>query len=519
MRHLITFIQKRYLVTVSLIAILVSLPGLFIDWSFVDDGVTVMISQKINDAIFHQKNLLSLLSLLIEPENGRVRSFYWILQWFFWLISENSSFLRHLYLLLMVLGVSVISAWLIYRTMKSKLVAVFVLSIWLINSGNSENWYRLGPQEIPLILLLLSSLALLLYSVNFFESNGKKRRAYFLFSLPLIPMAFYTKEVGVGYFGVVTLTIWILMVLKPFKHINWTRVWIYAGVALLSAVSIILSLIYVSGLRSGTYSAFYSINHSSIISGFKIYFTSLVKSAYPLSYIGIFGILIWAFFYKKKKTEFFWIFFWIIWTVVFLAIQIPWGIPLPRYLLLASFGASIITVVGINKLINFVRLNFSPKIYFLFILALVVVSVRYVLYQSQDIYNYLETQIVGTNVSQDLLRYLALNMHKDDRLIMNFPKNDTYLELVFETGLHLKTFSGRSDIELAYVQDVDKISHSDWMIGLKPYENIPIITQYPQKQSFFRINFFDIKQSQGIVRSILSLKNWTQIDTWYVQKK
>lgn len=519
MQRLTDFIQKRYLIAVSFVATLISVPGLFINWSFVDDGVTVMISQKINDAIFHQGNLLSLLSLIIEPENGRVRPFYWLLQWFFWLISENSAFLRHLYLLLMVLSISVISAWLVYRTIKNKLVAFFALSVWLINSGNSENWYRLGPQEIPLMLLLLSSLALLLYSVDFFESSGKKRQSYFLLSLPLIPMAFYTKEIGMGYFGVIVLTVCILMVLKPFKHMNWARIWIYVVVALLSSVSVVLSLIYVSSLKSGTYSAFYSISQSDVVSGFKTYFTSLVGSIYPLSYIGIFGLLIWLFFYKKKKTEFFWIFFWVTWTVVFLMIQIPWGIPLPRYLLLASFGASVVIVVGIHKLVNFVRLNFSPKIYLLFILSLVIISARYVLYQSQDIYNYLETQIVGTNVSQDFLKYLSLNMQKSDRLVMNFPKNDAYLELVFETGLHLRTFYGRSDISLAYVQDVDKISHSDWIVGLKPHENIPIVMQYPQKQSLFRITFFDVKQNKEIIENIMSLKSWTQTDTWYVQKE
>jgi len=93
-----------------LVLLALSVPTLFIEWSLLDDGITIIVSKKIAYSLSHF-DFSPMLNAIIEKTAGRFRPFYWI---FNWLIYEFSGTNVHLFFIIHSL-ILISTALLLYK--------------------------------------------------------------------------------------------------------------------------------------------------------------------------------------------------------------------------------------------------------------------------------------------------------------------------------------------------------------------------------------------------------------------
>lgn len=372
--NFVNFVKRnRYFGITLLFVLIVGIGTLSINWSMVDDGKSAEVSQRLTNS-FINLDASGFISNLLEPEYGRFRPLYWIYLWFTFLIFDSSSFLHHLF----HLSLFILSCFVIYRIgtdlFKEKFVGIIASLIFAVDSFSLENWYRLGPQEPMVALLLL--LSFVLYKKFMTNRNIKS----LVLSDVLIVVAFLFKETVIAYV-VVLLSLTVISYITE-KDRNLVKV------KLINSLLMALIIIGIRFLTTGIYptsgyASLYVFNISTMVDNFKLFSDMIFRGYSPFVSILLVSFLIRIVFFIVKKgftftiKRYYWNIFFLSWFFCFLAIQTPWSFAFGRYLQVSFVGLFIFMAAEFSNLltdINWLLAENTKKLKRLDVLASLLIS-------------------------------------------------------------------------------------------------------------------------------------------------
>jgi hypothetical protein len=424
--------------------LVVTIFNLRIYWMLVDDGGNIVFSRTLFEKI-SSLNIMGFASQLLESV-GRFRPVYWLYQMTVWIIGRNSYQFQH-FAHMLVIGLTVLFIYLIIRELtKSKIVSFFGALTYLLIPINSENIFRLGPQE-PLMVLFLSVLFYLIV----------KNKKVFLACIILF-LAVFTKETSVALLPVLFFHYFYG---KNNKLINNRKQGFYLLITI--CVSAILIILIIFLIRNG-YSTNYYFDLHMLIGNLVVYLKDLSKNTlfiFPVFFV-IFCLRIICNLFKKQNIFFtkldFFEFLFGLGFICFLFIQLPWKYALTRYLMPAIFFLIIFLCLEIYqdlillsnvKLINNHRLVFIP---------LIVIGVYVCLvWGFQLVFN--ET----SSISYEATFKQMASYPKNTILLMNLPRGEGTIELVYETQIELSEFWNRDDLKVDYL-DLHNLPSNNFVI-------------------------------------------------------
>ena len=168
---MIRFLQKnwQYLIGCFVLlfwGLLIYFPALRLNFLLIDDGQIVKVSREIFIAL-HRFDLKVLWNLIFEPNEGRVRPFYWLTQAFLVFLSRANTLWMHIFRLSILALTSIFISKILSKFKIDNKWTFLVILLFLTNFQNFENYYRLGPTEVYLGFYFL----LFLYSIFFVQLN------------------------------------------------------------------------------------------------------------------------------------------------------------------------------------------------------------------------------------------------------------------------------------------------------------------------------------------------------------
>jgi len=446
MNKLFSFLKNNLTI---FILFLVWLPITFFNtkiyWMLVDDGWDVIFSRTLFEKL-SSLNLTGFVSQLMES-GGRFRPVYWTYHMWVWLIGGNSYQFQH-FVHMLVIGLTVLFVYLIIKELtKSKSISLFAALFYLLTPLNTENIFRLGPQE-PLLAMFLGILFYL----------AIKNRKIFLPCLVLV-LAIFTKETSVALLPVL-LFYYIyskkgrLIKNKKQSFYLWTTVCVSS-----------LALILITFLRRGGYSSNYNFDIIMWMDTLLIYIKELSNNTlyiFPLFFI-IYLIRNGIGLFKKQKIIatkldlFEFLFF--VGFLCFLFIQIPWKYALTRYLMPTIFFLTVFSFVEIYqnlKLIYKFKIVSNRTGMFTF-LAILLGFYVFSIWGVDVVFK--EMSGIST---YDVFKKMA-SYPRNTVLLMNMKRGESTIELVDEIQIHLSEFWNRGDIKSQYL-DLQNLPKNNYVI-------------------------------------------------------
>lgn len=448
---------KYYLIFVLPALLLVGVGTLSINWSMVDDGKSAQISSFLTNATM-DGNFESFGSSLLEPESGRFRPFYWIYLWLKFILLGSSSFSHHL----VHLFVFILSTFLIFEISRllfnNKLVGTIASLLFAVDSLSIENWYRLGPQE-PMVVVLLS-LSILFYI--YFWKFGKSSNL--IFSSFLVVCAFLFKETVVAYLGILLVVVLLNMIYRQKKH-NKTHLMLYF---LITSGVVLVIRYFVSKLYpSSGYAALYILD-GSIATNLRL-FTNMLQKAYdPILSLLMFTFSV-RFAYSviidgvsNSIKRYYWNIIFLGWFVIFILIQLPWSFAFGRYLQVSLLGLFIFLSLEFVELIHninlflkenakkikrldlFVLLNLT-KIGLYFLLAVVV------FYHILTDLNYMIWVKGVSDFDGSMMQKIKQNVNEEKSIVLNADYSEGPLEIYHGIDWHLRYIHNIQNFEYGYI--------------------------------------------------------------------
>ena len=137
----------KHLTIITFVVALLYLPARHIEFSWYDDGYAYYSAATIL-ADLKSANLAHLWEFLREY-NVRFRPVYWFWQTSNYVLSGYNPPLHYFWHFVLILTVG----FLLYQASRS----VFAVILLLLSPVNTANWYRLGPQEPLIAVLILTS--------------------------------------------------------------------------------------------------------------------------------------------------------------------------------------------------------------------------------------------------------------------------------------------------------------------------------------------------------------------------
>jgi hypothetical protein len=442
-----------------LVTSVIFIPALKMKFWWVDDGWTITMARKIIDSVTHFN--FEGLKIIIDESGGRFRVVYWIFQTFVYLVSGNNPTLHFLVHYLVIL----LSAYLIFRIVllitKSNLSGFVSSIIYVLSPINTENLYRLGPQEPILCLFLIASIYFLF------------RRKIFLSILFLLFTAL-TKENG--------FILWIpIFFLYVGKRVLFKRRDLDLEKYCIWGFMFSIPLILNTFLRHGGYSGFYTFNINQIISNFGSYIRLVNEALSPLFvlFVTTYSARVVIYFrnnnFKKYRLGLLLQAMFLILFLSFIAVQSPWEFVLYRYIMPASVGLVIfmgLEIAGIREMFLIKKIRLTPWLVAIF----TVYFFTFIWMNMIHIYLSGELSAHQTSFIQSLYKDLANEVPPNGVVLLNFLKGDSTTELVAQTGMQLGLFYQRPDIQVSYLS-LDNLPKEDFIIVGTPQ----IRAEYPRE--------------------------------------
>jgi len=441
MNKLFSFLKNNLTI---FILFLVWLPITFFNtkiyWMLVDDGWDVIFSRTLFEKL-SSLNLTGFVSQLLES-GGRFRPVYWMYHMGVWLVGGNSYQFQH-FAHMVVIGITILFIYLIIKELtNSKLTSLFAALFYLLIPLNTENIFRLGPQE-PLLAMFLG---ILFYLVI-------KNRKIFLPCLILV-LAIFTKETSVALLPVL---FFYYIYLKRNKLIKNKKQSFYLWITVCISS---LTLILITFLRRSGYSSNYNFDILMWMDTLLIYIKELSNNTlyiFPLFFI-VYLVRNGIGLFKKQKIIatkldlFEFLFF--VGFLCFLFIQIPWKYALTRYLMPTIF---FLTVFSFVEIYQNLKLAYKLKIVsnrtgmFTF-LAILLGFYVFSIWGMDVVFK--EMSSIST---YDVFKKMA-SYPRNTVLLMNMRQGESTIELVDEIQIHLSEFWDRGDIKSKYLdlQDLPK---------------------------------------------------------------
>lgn len=438
--------QYFWLTLTTLTTSIIFVPALNAVFWWVDDGYNFSISQKIFNSIIGLN--FGDLGLIFNEQGGRFRLVYWFFQTLTYLIGGKNPTIYFFIHYLVILLSAYLIYWIVRNICKSNLGAFAASILFILSPINTENLYRLGPQEPLMCLFLLASLYYLF-------KNKLSLSVLFLLLTTL------TKENGfVVWIPVFCLYLGNRIFFKK-RNLNLEKYCIWGFVF---TIPIVLNII----LRQGGYSSNYIFDVGQVVLNFKSYLISINESFSPL-----FAILLGTHLFrlvlsfrntgfKKYQTSLLVQGMYLILFLVFLIVQSPWVFVLNRYLMPATVGLVIfmgLELSGIVEILNSINIRYKLlwgtffSIYF----------VTFIVVNMLQVYMFGERFAHQTRFVQSFYEKLATTVPPNGTILLNFVRGDSTIEYVNETKTQINLLYERPDVKVGYL-DIQQLSNSAFTI-------------------------------------------------------
>jgi hypothetical protein len=399
----------------------------------VDDGEGVVFARTLFEKI-SSLNFVGFFSQLLET-NGRFRPVYWFYQMVVWFVGRNSYQFHH-FAHMLVIGTGMLFVYLIVRQLtNSRWLSFFASLFFLLTPLNTENLFRLGPQE-PLMLVFLGLFFLLLI----------KGRRLLLPCLVLV-LAIFTKETSIAVFPIL---FFYYVYGRQSNIVKNKKQGLYIWITVCVSV---LVMILTTLLQRGGYSTNYSFNTVAILDNMTIYFkeltdnTSLIFPLIPFIYIvriGV-GLIKKRNIFDSKLDLFEFVFF--AGFILFLGIQLPWKYALVRYLMPAGYFLILFSFIEIYSSLKILRkFKFVKNHKRILIVFLTLIAFYAFALMGLDVVLKASSSVSNYGAFKRMAEY-----PKNTILLMNMREGESTMELVYETQVHLSEFWGRGDIKVEYL--------------------------------------------------------------------
>lgn len=469
--------ENRYFGIVLILVLIVGIGTLSINWSMVDDGKSAEISQHLTNSISNL-DVFGFINNLLEPEYGRFRPLYWIYLWFNFILFGSSSFLHHLFHLFLF----ILSTFVIYKIsvelFEEKFIGMIAGLMFAVDSFSIENWYRLGPQE-PMVLILL-----LLSFVLYRKFVGSRNLKLLVLSDILIIAAFLFKETVIAYVGV-------LLFIAITGYFNEKD----RNLVKIKIINSLLTIIVVLGIRffatsiypTSGYASLYMFNIGTIGDNLKLFMSMIFRGYSPFILILSASFLTRVVVSIVKKgvvstiKRYYWNLFFITWFICFLLIQTPWSFAFGRYLHVAFVGLFIFMAAEFSNLLtdlNRLLVENTKKLKRLDLLVTLLISkvllfllfIVIIVYHLVVDMNYI-IWVKGVSDFDGSMMSSVLNYAKNDRnVFLNADYRDGPLEIYHGIGWHIKYIYKIDNFNFDYVSSEHKFKVGDLVLmhGEKP---------------------------------------------------
>lgn len=469
--------ENRYFGIVLILVLIVGIGTLSINWSMVDDGKSAEISQHLTNSISNL-DISGFINNLLEPEYGRFRPLYWIYLWLTFIFFGSSSFLHHFFHLFLF----ILSTFIIYKIsvelFEEKFVGMIAGLMFAVDSFSIENWYRLGPQE-PMVLILL-----LLSFVLYRKFVGIRNLKLLVLSDILIIAAFLFKETVIAYVGV-------LLFIAICGYFNEKD----RNLVKIKIINSLLMIIVMFGIRffatsiypASGYASLYMFNIGTIVDNLKLFMSMIFRGYSPFILIlsASFSTRVVVSIVKKGVIytikRYYWNFFFISWFICFLLIQTPWSFAFGRYLHVAFVGLFIFMAAEFSNLltdINWLLVENIKKLKRLDLLVTLLISkfllfllfIVIIVYHLVVDMNYI-VWVKGISDFDGSMMSSVLDYAKNDRKVfLNADYRDGPLEIYHGIGWHIKYIYKIDNFSFEYVSIEPKFKEGDLVLmhGEKP---------------------------------------------------
>jgi hypothetical protein len=487
-------------------------------WAFVDDGEIIQVSQRMNAnlSLLDQGKVLEWLK---DPAVGRFRPGYWLYHFFAYRVSGINHF-GHGFIQLLLMVLTVIFIYLIVKAIsKSQRASLLAGVFFLVNTLNQENWYRLGPQEAPMLFFLAAGILSILYFIkavlgevglenavvgvnglsigsflravpslkNLFYFRNKRELFYFLSAIVLVTPAYFIKETTLAYLAFpVFIYLWSCLISDSSSKSIKSKLFIFLIWNVFLAI--VVRYFVMSAFSNQSYAANYLLEWANIKSNFFSYIRDIWITFEPIiivAGIGSFLEFILFVFSKKPviKQKEFWLFTALVLAISFFAIQLPWRYSVTRYLFPTLYFLAIFLGIQIDKILLFfeksIKKDPMPEIHFgatsYFGLFLIWGSILVVgWYNLIMIYGYTNRVYrLSNDFNKSLIEFLSANTAKNGKVYLDTPP-DTALELKQEIGLHMNLFYNRNDVSVVYYNPsvVKQINPGDVLLRAGEFKQV-----------------------------------------------
>jgi hypothetical protein len=441
----------RTLPVYLLVIILVILyaPSFKLNFSLLDDGLSLLNASYLKESVLNL-NLMGIVDVVLEPEHGRVRPGYWLIQSLFVYLSMGNSFIMHFLRFLLLLITLFLTSKLLYKFEVDYASILFALFIFSFNIQNFENYYRLGPVEPYLILVLC-----LIYYLIFVKETWKKTDYILIAFISLL--GGLIKE---NFFltGLVLVPVFIINAIQKNKKENKKIAF--------SALAVILSGVIVFALKNtyppgGVYASNYVVSLEKIAVNTISYLKLISFYQSPLFILAIFHLT--YFIYRLTKNKISHIsqkekFYMVLWLQVLIQIVVlsPWNYVLNRYLSFLNINLALLyafVTVDILTLIHKSKSVFLKNSYLVFGVILLALAAQPF---TRSFFNIANQQLfaqVDSEISYKSVKALADNIPSGETVYVNYKKGDNNIEIYEETKWHLDLLHNRPDINFEYIDD------------------------------------------------------------------
>ncbi len=428
-----------------------------------DDAATLQRSRVILDGDF---------SISHDIQAGRFRLIYWIFNALIYFLSKSEPFwyfFSNLIILIIIIGE--LHIYLKSREFNSIQIflskIIFIFSIPII-----ENFYTFSKSE-PLQLLLL--LAAIISLENLWFIPTYKLYISPFFSILFIICSLLVKETSIIIFPIIG--IWIVIDwLKNNKQKTEIKKFITIIIILLSSIIIFFllrSLWNTPLFTEGSYTKRYEISILAIIERILRWMTLLAHYFHYALPILSGVIIIFLKYPNVKQIDRLELFFWILWSVLWIAILIPWEFAEAYFLLPFSLGIACFTgfsipmifehAAKIHKNKSFTLITFLFLSGFLFLATLPTYR------------THARTQLSYDKTNEILLSYVANETPNNRYVFHNIQQTNEYVDMLY---LFLSNEYQREDISLNTFNILDNnLEYPQGSIVV-----VPIVNNQPKLQ-------------------------------------
>lgn len=407
-------IKKLLLVAIGALLLVYLIPSVNLPWSLIDDGQRIQINQQMGESL-SKGNFADFIHIPIDKKDSRLRPVYWIYHY----INQSVFGLRanwHHVARNTLLIFFIASLYSVIKKTSNTFIALLTVFLALLFPTNLENWWRLGPQEPLLVSFAIFSLWFLIVKRKLFPA--------LIFSL----LFFFTKESSV--FVMPALAAGFLFN-KQKKLDNLYKKYLFINLGIGLFVAILMFLIK----KGSGYSSYFETSFQTMWDTFLKYIVLL--GSYGFKYVIILAL---AYFshqtiVKKKLSKS--ILLATLLAVSALAIQLPWPVPLGRYLLPLSIPLSFIiatAIEGVFKRDFISKLKIPIKIFAIFALF----SLSF--YSSLVMLSFAGDYYVRERSNQEFISQLATKLEPESRLFINLTDELNAWEWFDEVQINLELF-------------------------------------------------------------------------------